>query len=498
VPRPSARLGIARLATWVLAIVACVAPFHASFVPPLTDVSQHVLVARVLVAYREPALRFADYFGIGWGAAPGMLFYVLLSALQRLTAPFWDARLYLTLWVGLLALSVGCLAKVRGHRDPSLPALLVLPLAFCWYVYMGFLPFLMTLPLFAVTVACWLGNARPTVKIALVWTLLVGLFGFQVVGMAAAAATIAVDSAIRVFSGDARPSRLAWAAVAVVPVPLLLGAYLLGSHAPTVRVSYAGPLVNAIDTVKFTCSTLGNGATVLMLAWLLTLGALIALQLPALLREQRPFAAAAGVLIGLAILMPGELGALWPAGPRLLPYAIVLLAVCLRMPDRPTRRRLLVGGSLALLVGLSMLTIAKIRELRAGFEDFLAAARLVEPGRRFLPILVDPGEGSRWTAPYWSLGSAYTVLRGGFNPYVFASPYVRTGASPLYYRESTPRSYAFLYDRSRLSEDYRGVSRSYDYVLLWGDDPALARVLGEEMTVLSRRGRATLYGRREG
>ena len=58
----------------------------------MTDVSQHVLVARIVAEYQNPAFRFADYFTIDWAFTPNALFYLLLVRLQKLVGPFWDAR----------------------------------------------------------------------------------------------------------------------------------------------------------------------------------------------------------------------------------------------------------------------------------------------------------------------------------------------------------------------------------------------------------------------
>jgi hypothetical protein len=492
--KPISRSGFS-IPAGVLGVVLCCLPFYVSILPPLDDFSQHVLVARIISNYSDPVLRFSDYFTIEWQVAPTSLFYLLLVGLQKVVGPFWDARIYLTLWVAASWLSVAYLAKVRGHVDPWLTALVVLPLAFSWYVYGGTLPYLTTLPLFALAAAVWFSDRQPTAKIALLWVLMFMLFGFHIVGAAAAAAAVVAGAIARVSMEGGDRRQLMWASIAVTPVPVLTGVYLLGQHGPRAKIGYTGLVNQVVDVVKFTCATLDDVATGIMLLWLGLLGLVLVFRWRDL-TSARPIFASAAFLIGLAIVMPGTLGSLWPAGPRLLPFAIVLLIASVRWTE--LGRASVVVSCTALLAALSLATARHAMELDRGFQDFLSGAAIIQPGKSVLPILVNRYEGSRWTVPYWSLGSAYTVMRGGSNPYVFADPYVKTGASPLRYRRAIDdRRFAFLYAPTRGPADYRGVATSYDYVLLWGISPAIAAVLEGEMTRIHGRGDAALFARRE-
>jgi len=479
----------------VLGVVLCCLPFYVSIQPPLEDFSQHVLVARIISNYTDRMLRFSDYFTIEWHVAPTSLFYLLLVGLQKVVGPFWDARIYLTLWVAALWLSVAYLAKVRGHVDPWLTALVVMPLGFSWYVYAGFLPFLMTLPLFALAAAVWLSDRQLKAKISLLWILMFLLFGFHIVGAAAAAAAIVAGTFARVSIERGNLRQLMWACIAVTPVPLLTGVYLFGRQAPKAKIGYTGLVSQVVDVVKFTCATLDDVATGIMLLWLGLLGMVLVCRWRDLIGASSLFCSAL-FLICLGIAMPGTLGSLWPAGPRLLPFAIILLIASVRWTE--LGRASVVASCIALLTALSLASVRQVIELDRGFQDFLSGTAIIQPGKSILPILVDPRGGSRWIAPYWSLGSAYTVMRGGSNPYVFADPYIKTGASPLTYRRAIDdRQFAFLYDQTRSAADYKGVAASYDYVLLWGTSPAIAGVLEGEMVRIHSRGDAVLFARRE-
>jgi hypothetical protein len=480
--------------TGLLGATLCVLPFFVTLVPPMADLPAHVLVARIIAEYGSPVLRYSDYFTIDWTVAPTSLFYALFVPLQRWAGPYLDARIYLTIWVVLTWVSVWCLAKVQGHRDPWIAALVTLPLAFCWYVYNGFLPFLMTLPLFAFAVAVWLSPWRPAIKIPALWVLFATLYGFHIVGTAAAATAVGIAVSVQVFMLREHRRQLIEAAVSMIPVVVMTGLYLGGQDGPRATIRYSDALSHIVDVVKFTCASLSDAASLLLLLWLGLLG-LLAVYRRRDLKVASPIAIAAFFLAGLSIAMPGSLSALYPAGPRLLPFALVLLIASVRWAD--LHRASVVLSCLALLASLSLFTARQAVIVDRGFRDILGAAELVTQGSRLLPVIADKFAGSRWTKPYLHAEALVTIARGGSNPYVFAAPHVLTAASPIKYRYvSDAREYAFAYDDNREPADYKGVGTYYDYVLIWGRSPAIAAVIDREMTRAYARGNVTLFARR--
>jgi hypothetical protein len=478
-----------------LGVTLCVLPLYAAVVPPMADLPAHVLVARIIAEYTNSIFRYSDYFTIDWAVAPTSLFYVLFVRLQQWVGPYWDARIYLTAWVALVWASVWYLAKVRGAGEPWIAALVSLPLAFSWYAYNGFLPFLMTLPLFAFTIAVWLNDWRPALKVPALWCLFAALYGFHIVGAAAAVAALGVAAAVQVFLLREDRKQLLWATLSVIPVGLMTLLYLGGRQGPRATIRYGDPLNQILDVIKFTCASLSDAASVLMLVWLGSLG-LIAIWYRRHLLNARPAFAGAVVLAALSITMPGSLAALYPAGPRLLPFALVLLIASLRWGDM--HRPSVVLVSVALLAGLSFFTTRQAMTVDRGYRDVLGAAEIVLPGKRVLPVIADQFAGSRWTKPFLHVEALVTIARGGSNPYVFAEPHVLTAASPIKFRTaSDAREYAFAYDDDRDASDYKGVGAYYDYVLLWGKSPDIAEVVGREMTRVYARGNTTLFARRE-
>lgn len=476
----------------LIGIVLCCVPFYLSYVIPMTDVPQHVLIARILLDYDAPDLRFSEFFDIDWAFVPTTLFYIVLAGIQKIVGPFWDAKVILTLWVVANWLAMGYLARVLDCREPWIVALAALPLTGCWYVYQGYLPFLMSLPVFTATLGVWFNQWPPVRKIAVLWVLLLAAFGFHIVGMAAAAAVIGTSALVQAAQQrSARP--VIMGVIAGIPVPILLLVYLLGDNGPSVTIDYQGVWSNTIDVIKYTLTTLHDYAPLALLAWLGLAVAIAAWRFREL-RAYLPVLAASFVLAVLACVMPASFGALWPAGPRLLPFAILAF-----IPVVPWSRITAKGATAALLGILAVICVLNSQatlRLKPDMRDYLGALELVRVGANVLPIKFDPNGGSKWTEPLGNMAAVYTVVRGGSNPYVFASPHTKTGASPVKYRDDVKLPFAYRYEQDQAAQDYQGVSAAYDYVLIWGSLPSVEEALGKEMTEVYESGKAHLYARK--
>ena len=238
---------------------------------------------------------------------------------------------------------------------------------------------------------------------------------------------------------------------------------------------------------------------VLLLAWISILGFVAIIRWRDLFERRRLIASIAFFfLLGLAIISPRSFGTLRPAGARLIPFAIVLLCVCL--PWSKLRKPIVISTCVLLIAGMSFTTVRHTIKLDPGYKDYLSAVKIVQPGKSILPILVNPREGSKWTDPYWFLIAAYTVMKGGSNPYVFAKPHLITGGALLKYKQpNRDRKFSFLYDdnKNANASSYKGVSCCYDYVLLWGVSPEIEKVLEGEMVKVHVQGRAKLFARKD-
>jgi hypothetical protein len=448
----------------VLAAALSTIPIFASVIPAMTDVSSHVLVARILNEYDNRTLGFAEHFVVDWKMAPTALFYLVLEQLQTLTGPYTDARIFLVAWTLGLALATWALARVSGNEHPWLSAILAAPLGFSWFVWMGFLPYIATFPIFAATVAAWIGIRHPVARILVAWLMLALLFGFHVVGMCAAMAAIGGLTLARQIRGAATFTDWLQAGLAILPCFLLLALYLGGSDSPAAAIQYRSALDQLIGLFRYTLASLTRTGSYLLAAW--GLAVLAGASVMAIARRQLPDTVAVAVmLLAIGLVVPTDLGALWPAGPRLFPYALLLLVSALHFPNRLALPVALAG--LAWVAAMTYVTTDRVRKIDRDYREYQAAVASIRPGSRILPVFSGVADGPDLTWPYMALVSFATIQHGGVNPYVFAKPYIFTNATPLSYRQELGREARILFDPEKDPATLASSSAAYDFLLLW-------------------------------
>ena len=485
---------VARSGLVFLLILLAVLPFVSVPIPPMTDFCQHVMVAHVLNHYRDIDLNYREFFDVSYSTAPTMLAYVWLSFLQRMSGPFTGGKIYLVFFVLALWISQWFYLKKLKIEDPSIIALASLPLAFSWYVYMGYMPFIMTLPLYLFLLGWWMSRPSSFLRSAVAGIILIVTYGFHVVGAAVGVFSILCPSVLPGVREKGVWRRWLTDVLALCPLFVFLVIYLKLGEGPNVIVTYREP----INTMKaFIGGTFGSLAEPVVWIGILGLGGFCITVLYIIFkRRHNPSVLILSLslcLIGL--LMPYSLGSLWPAGPRLFPYAI-LSGIGLLNLQRYGRRIFIVVISVVMIL-MSFITIDKSHEVSKEYKQILSGVSKIEYGKRLLPIFIEPHKGSRYTYPSLWVSVAYNIIRGGSQPYVFASPYVKTNATPLKFKSYDAYGYAFLFKESVEAKEYRGVSDDYDYVLIWGEDPGIQSVIGAEMRLVYLNSPLKIYGQKD-
>ena len=147
----------------------------------------------------------------------------------------------------------------------------------------------------------------------------------------------------------------------------------------------------------------------------------------------------------------------------------------------------MVFGFLAVSGCLNARIALKVQD---AYRTFLSGTPAVDYGARMLPIIEDMNTGgNQYIQPFAGIEDAYNIYRGGSNPYCFSTPWIRTGAVVL--RSKYPLDYAFKY--SDRTPEYVGVSRKYNYVVLFGKLPEARRVVADEMCLSFSNGPLSVY-----
>ncbi len=479
--RPSTGSRLLWNAVPVLCVLAALAPFVLPRIPVGTDIPKHVMVAHVLSSYHEAKYGYPNHFDLDLGPRPTVLGELVLAGLQKILDPFDAAKAYLALFTLGLWLAGRFLAVQSGH--PALAGLLLLPLAHTGLVFLGFLPFIVTIPLFAVLLGVVIGQPSGPARWVWIGVLLLLLYAFHIVGLGIGCL------AVILFAFDRKDRwQVAWGdLLAMAPAACLALYFVLHNRGQSARWIYLGPLGQIKAYLGHNAWTLSRPAGLLFIAMALTLGVWAAWQ--AYRERQRLrllFLAAALIVAG--ILLPVQIADWYVVGARTLPFVVITLLAYLRFTERSAK--IVAAVVLGFLAVSGSLNTRAALEVQEQFRVFLSGLPAVPYGARILPIVELPSAASRgFIDPFEGMDDAYSIYRGGSNPFSSARPFCKTGATILDSRY--PLDYAFKY--SDVTPDYTGVSRKYGYVVVFGRLPGVRPVLAKEMCLSFSNGALSVY-----
>ncbi len=471
-------------------IAATCVPFVAVSIIPTYDLVNHILVGRILARLHDPQLRYSDYFVVKNYFQPMALPQLILAAMECVLDPLVAGRLSMVAVTVFLYLAERFyLRQVTGESAPYV-ALIVLPLALSWHVYLGTLPFVVSWPLFGVLLGVW-QKLRSSWKRSLIGGGMIAVLYFCHPLTALVAAFTVTMFALGEALGSGHWRRLFvkdWLPGAVA-IALFL-AYSQSGKGGDNAMAFFPPLKAAWAFLRYNLASVDNWSIWINLVGLMLLGAAI---LASWRTWRLEVLLAAAPLWIIGVVSPITIGALWPAGPRLFSFALMVSLGLLR--PRPSRQWTMIGA-VALVIGLdSAFITAKSLQIDRSSQIALSALDEIALGSKILWIVPEAGTYSRYVHHDAHLLNVYTLYRGGASPYVYAYPYVKSGGLLSYVDERKTFPFAFRFDPLRLREPsaYRGVSAAYDYVLLWGTDAPLQRTLSEEMVVLVTRPPLSIY-----
>lgn len=436
----AARFSAGFFAAYALLLVLVALPLARAPLLPLLDWPQHLYVTRVLADLGRAELPFGAHFKLNPQLAPYATFAWAGAALARVLPLETAARVLLGLYFAGVPLALGDLRRSYG-RSPWI-ALLAFPILYCSALYDGYVPYLVSLPLaFAALAQVRRACAALTPGR---WCAVVGLSCLLFLTHAGGFALWAVLSApAYLWAAWRTPRRAAALATTILPVALLVGAWLGGlrSHPPIEAIGLArtadlaakqlpGPPARPVSAVAATfvrdlCDgpTRDDGRDV-ALAWLAlaaAVGAAGALGGGRVHGWRRALAGGAPALVPFGLLALIYVAtyrlAVGPyvMGPRLA--GAVALALVAALPDVRRTPRLvplgLGGALLALTLHTSVLNQRAFDRFAVEARDFEVVLARIPPGRRVYPLIFTPASQVIRGQPYAHFGAYVSVRRDG-------------------------------------------------------------------------------------
>jgi hypothetical protein len=445
-----------------------------------------LLIAQMLSEYSNPALNYSAYYETSWHAIPHMLHTLVVYALSVAMPVVIAHKVAISLFIVLFPVSVFVFLEAIDPRKT------VLGYASFLFVYnmpllRGYHDYSIGLPLVLLTFAYWWRRrthldlkARLVIMAMTVLIYFSHIFNLSVLGLAM----------VLVTAWERRSARAVAAILPLFAIPFGLAieyAWYTATHAEWVDRSERVFLTPPAAVVAFFSRffyTLSFPAYVLTSVVVLAGSVLVLRGLTASWRQWR----SGGVQSRLALTLPVLLAVMaacylampykflnWHyANVRFIPYVLVFALAC-ASPLGPRGARLLVGTvGLTALVSYGLLTSEFIRANDL-IREYVSGVTVVEEGRTMLPVSFSGDEIGEISVVAHA-ADYYQVYRGGANGWGMAQFNTLT---PLVYDTYPVRARFPRFERDP-EASLEEVSRTYDYVLLWGDNGEAARRLARE------------------
>jgi len=421
---------VERLALIGLGLLATL-PLWVTEHPPIQDWPQHLAAIRVLHSYDDPAFGFAQFFVLDVGRTQYLTVYFAAHVLAYVMGVTLALKLIASLAIFALPLSIGSFARALG-RCPS-AGLLALPLAYSAHLILGFVNFVLALPLmfFALSMAATNRRSPRPYFAWLTSAVLVVCFYTHVVPFALGgigAVALGIDRSLRGTLGRVLPLALG----ALVAVPWLVfspaGSTLRGALGGAARGPTYLSFEQNLEQIPLWLTDVwrGDWDRRLLLGW----AALVVIWLVAggveLLR-QRPFAftpltALAFLPIGCGLayfFAPHGHAWIWPINTRFLLLGVLLLLPLAPSPAFWPRLVLGLASATLALLGVGYVTRACLdfeREVGA-LDD---AIERIPPAQRVAGLIWARGSEVVEFSPFLRSVAYYQAERGGAVMFTFA------------------------------------------------------------------------------
>lgn len=401
---------------------------------PLTDLPGHLLLARVLVDYREPIASFDQFFTVQfpWKPYSSTYFWTVLGT-GPLIGVDSATRLYLSLGLILTVVAFGCWIKSLQVQaiQQTIPATMLL---YGLFFHIGLISFLFSIPFFFFSLALWQkmqGERRGQYRTEALLSLALLLAYFSHLVTFGLALLVVSAQCLVLAKGRGLLSLVRAAAPSLIFFALYLG---WGADGLTASLSWSyHPLLIHLSTLLMPFNVFwdpmqGGWAwypeTPLLWAAFLVVtllagkrGLRSATAGTILADPTRTLLLTAAVLLGALVVLPDAVGGFAVAARVSYPAAFVFLAL---LPAGWDRRGLTFVLVFLVCLAAPVLLAYRTSHFQPEMRSLERAVSVIPPGRVLQPVITELNSSCFRTYPLLHSASWYNFRKGGFNPYTFA------------------------------------------------------------------------------
>ncbi|HEY6009892.1 MAG TPA: hypothetical protein VIX18_00370 [Nitrospirota bacterium] len=129
----------------LLTILGLLAIWYPRF-PPMQDYPQSLFMAHVLSSFADPALNWSEHYAANQHLGPYSLFFVIVGLFAKVVPVEIAGKLFISLALCLTAFLALAWNRAHAPDHPAWSALLLFPLLFSQVYYMGFVNYLISIP----------------------------------------------------------------------------------------------------------------------------------------------------------------------------------------------------------------------------------------------------------------------------------------------------------------------------------------------------------------
>jgi hypothetical protein len=478
--KSSSRNLLLRAAALTVTAGALLLPVWSVPYPPLLDYPNQLARTFILSHLHDPAYHFADWYRADWGPFPYLGMDLTLVSLQRVLPVEVAGKVFLSLCLLAVPLSVWWLVRTANPGQGGL-ALWGLLLSYNLFFLEGFVNYQLGLAVCLLTITLWIRYLdRPGLRR---WLLVV----------AAATATYFAHLMAFIFAGfvifvytlveKRRLRDQLMAGIPFVPGVLMyvVTGIIHGRH-------YLGELYFRDWPEKFfdglAAYRHGYSPTLdSVVLWVTLVAVIVAFFRNPEFRLRRSWTIVLLACLALYGVLPDEVGGNWEIDTRVIPVGFVMLLLVASVGRRQQR----ILGAIALL-----LFVARLVDVTRNFSakqpelaSLAAAVRSIPRDATVLPLINEHNDEDALQRPYVHFWAYSIVERGAHAPYLFDEPGLTTV-------RIITRSYIPLRPLADHQPDFDLIRRDYDFVWVY-DMPEYSQALADRGQVADTAGDLTLY-----
>lgn len=439
--------------------------------PPLQDYPQHLVLAKIIKDYANPAFNYNQYFTISYSFIPNFSCYIIISLLSYIFPILIAGKLFLSLYVVLLPLSIFYFLNAID-KEKAILGFFSFPLIYNGFFNMGFINFCFSIPLFFFSLGYWWKNKENIYfnkQMLVFFMLILGLylshiFSFCLLGIATLYLAIVELKNLKKIFLNLFP---------FLPIVILcFFLFLLPLSNVKSGTTEFRPFIHKFFLFKciFVTFSSNTKATLISILFVICISFLFFKNFNKSCTNIFFFLTI--LLLVIFFALPYCLKQGWAyADSRIIPFIVFAFIASISLNRKVTT-------SYVCIVSIILLSIFWILHITNFYvstnkklENYFTVLQKIPANQNILPIEVNVTKREGEINPYNHFWAYYHIFKGGGSPFLFGV--VNPWCCPVNYKNYSLVLPPPLNTGNIPKVDFKNFINNYDYILIYGKNTEL-------------------------